>query len=73
MQTTRGSAFGGTGLRRAFLPGCRPVALFRLLLLALSMAGAGAALVCLLAGHANLAARILAGDVLLIFAILLIA
>ena len=51
----------------------RPIALFRLLLLALSTIGVGAAFVLLVSGHAATAARVLSGDVLLVFGILMIA
>ncbi len=55
------------------LGGHRPLALVRLLLLALSTIGVGSAFVLLATGHLALAARVLAGDVLLIFGILIIA
>ncbi len=56
----------------ADMGGRRPLALVRLLLLALSTAGVGVAFVLLTTGQLALAGRVLAGDVLLIFAILVI-
>ena len=56
----------------AGLGGPRRLALSRLVLLALSTAGVGAAFVLLVTGHLTIAARVLAGDVLLILGILMI-
>ena len=60
-------------LRQVGWRGHRQLAFLRLLLLALSTIGVGTAFVLLVNGHSTLAARLLAGDVLLIFGILVIA
>lgn len=61
------------GVPHAGLGGRRPLAIFRLLLLALSTIGVGVAFASLISGHLPMAARLLAGDVLLIFVILILA
>ncbi len=59
-------------LPQAYPRGRPRLALARLLLLALSTVGVGVAFVLLASGHPTLAGRVLAGDVLLIFGILII-
>ena len=64
---------GSANRPRAGRRGRRPLVVFRLLLLVLSGVGVAVALVLLAGGHAGVAARVLAGDVLLIFGILMLA
>ncbi len=72
-EVTRQTKPPPAGMPHAGLGGHRPLAVLRLVLLALSTIGVGLAFALLVSGHLGMAARFLAGDVLLIFAILMIA